>query len=370
MLYSFGVSNYRSIQSAVLLLSWPGKRVPAHYGDYQSLLFVEDGKRRAVPLVVIYGANSSGKSTLLGALKDYVSLMREGIGSVKYTPDRFLSVNGTTFRAEVVARGKLYSHMITFNGSEILEESLEEEHKTVFRMEKGRLKTGSVPVSSCLDEQQRQILSVVSAMMGNPFAFALEERIIFFNPFSYSVPDCFSRYVSISGKKRKECLENIASLMRKLDLSVDGIRDGEVWQTEHTDSKKNELWFTLEEESEGTKRLFALLSVILASLSSGGILVIDEIDTSLHSIVLRQLVSLFLDKRYNTTGAQLVCSSHNTDLLDAPFIQKCEIAFFEKTKKNGSVVGRLSEIDGVKNLSRFRTDYLEGRFSGIPFPYI
>ena len=370
MLYSFGVSNYRSIQDALLPLSWPGKRVPAHYSDYPSVLFVEDGKRRAVPLVVIYGANSSGKSTLLSALKDYVSLMREGIGKVKYTPDRFLSVDGTTFRAEVVVRGRLYSHSITFNKSEILSESLKEEDESVLLIENGNLKKGSASFQSCLDEKGRQILSVVTSMMGDSFASALGEGTVFFNPFSYSVSDCFSHYVSISGKTREECLKNITALARKLDLTIDDIRDGDEWQTEHTDSKKREIWFSLEEESEGTKRLFALLSVILSSLSSGGILVIDEIDTSLHSIVLRQLVSLFLDKRYNTTGAQLVCSSHNTDLLDAPFIQKCEIAFFEKTKKNGSVVARLSEIEGVRSLSSFRTDYLEGRFSGIPFPYI
>ena len=369
MLYTLRVSNYRSIRDTTLSLSCREKRRKKDYGDSSPLLFIEDGKRRAVPLLVIYGANSSGKSTLLSAMKDYVSLLSGGVECVRYTPDRFLSLDGTTFSSDVVIKGRLYSHCVTFNEDEIISESLLEDGRTVFSIERGLSAAGCALPPSCLRDG-RQVYSAVSLMKRDSFSRSLTDGVIFFNPFSYSVSECFSRYVSLSEKTRAECLGDIKSLSRKLDLTVDDIRDGDVWQTEHTDADRNELWFSLEEESEGTKRLYALLSVILASLSSGGILVIDEIDVSLHPIVLRQVVSLFLDRRYNTAGAQLVCSSHNTDLLDAPFIRKEEIAFFEKTKKKGSVVVRLSEIEGVRSLSKFRTDYLEGRFTGVPFPYI
>ncbi len=368
MLYRFRVANYKSIIDTTLSLEWDGKRKPKNYSDYDSLLFIEEGGRRSVPLIVIYGANSSGKSTLLSALGTLVSLIRDGVKSVKYTPDRFIRVDGTSFSTEVVSGGVLYTHSITYNEREILSEILLEDGRTVFSVEKGILKDGCVDISSALGEG-RQIYSVLTSS-SSPYRQAVANRIIFFNPFNYSVSDAFKCYVSLSGKSRKECLESVRSLSLKLDLSVEDIRDGEVWQTEHVGCGSREIWLSLDEESEGTKRLFALTSVILASLSSGSILVIDEIDVSLHSIVLRQMVSLFLDKRYNSSGAQLLCSSHNTDLLDAPFIQKSEIAFFEKTKKKGSCVSRLCEIEGVKSLSKFRADYLEGRFSGIPFPYI
>lgn len=368
MLYRLRVANYKSIIDTTLSLSWDGKRKPKNYSDYDSLLFIGEGKRRAVPLIVIYGANSSGKSTLLSALGTLVSLIRGGVGSVKYTPDRFIAVDGTSFTTDVVMGDVLYTHSITYNEREILCESLLEDGRTVFSVEKGELREGCIGISSALSDG-RQVSSILT-LSSSPFREAVSSRIIFFNPFNYSVSDAFDRYVTLSGKSRRECLESIRNLSLKLDLSVEDIRDGKVWQTEHVGCDSREVWLSLDEESEGTKRLFALTSVILAALSSGSILVIDEIDVSLHSIVLRQMVSLFLDKRYNTRGAQLVCSSHNTDLLDAPFIQKSEIAFFEKTKKKGSCVSRLSEIEGVRSLSKFRCDYLEGRFSGIPFPYI
>lgn len=368
MLYKLRVANYKSIQDTTLSLEWDGKRKPKNYSAYDSLLFIEEGKRRAVPLVVIYGANSSGKSTLLSALATLVSLIRNGVGSVKYTPDRLISVDGTSFTTEIVSGDRLYSHSITYNESEILSESLSEDGRVLFSIEKGILREGKAD-ESAFTSDGRQVYSSLSSS-SSPFRDAIAGRVGFFNPFAYSVSDAFERYVTLSGKCRKECLEDVRSLSLKLDLSVEDIKDGDVWQTEHTGCDSRGVWLSLDEESEGTKRLFALTSVILAALSSGSILVIDEIDVSLHSIVLRQMVSLFLDKRYNTTGAQLICSSHNTDLLDAPFVQKSEIAFFEKTKKRGSCVTRLSEIEGVKSLSAFRSDYLEGRFSGIPFSYI
>lgn len=368
MLYTFRAVNYKSIIDTTLSLSWDGKRKRRNCDSSDTLLFIEEGKRMAVPLLVIYGANSSGKSTLLSSLRSLVSLVRDGCGSVSYTPDRFINVDGTTFTTEIVSDGILYTYSITYNDGGILAESLLEEGRTVFSIEKAVLKDGDVDISHIVSDD-RQLYSALSTS-SSPLKEILSSRIIFFNPFNYSVSEAFESYVTLSGKDRKECLENVAILTHKLDLSIEDIRDGDVWHTEHLGVDKSKVWLTLDEESEGTKRLFALTSVILAAVSSGSILVIDEIDVSLHSIVLRAMVSIFLDKRYNTTGAQLVCSSHNTDLLDAPFIEKSEIAFFEKTKKKGSCVKRLSSIEGVKSLSKFRRDYLLGRFSGIPFPYV
>lgn len=368
MLYTFRAVNYKSIIDTTLSLSWDGKRKRRNYDSSDSLLFIEEGKRMAVPLLVIYGANSSGKSTLLSSLSTLVSLVRDGVGSVSYTPDRFINVNGTTFTTEIVSDGILYTHSITYNAREILSESILEEERTVFSIEEAVLKEGDVDISTIVSDD-RQLYSALSTF-SSPVKEILSKRIIFFNPFNYSVSEAFESYVTLSGKDRKECLENVVTLTHKLDLSIEDIRDGDVWHTEHLGPESREVWLTLDEESEGTKRLFALTSIILAAVSSGSILVIDEIDVSLHSIVLRAMVSIFQDKRYNTTGAQLICSSHNTDLLDAPFIEKSEIAFFEKTKKKGSCVKRLSSIDGVKSLSKFRRDYLLGRFSGIPFPYV
>lgn len=91
MLYSISVNNYRSIEKTNLTLRYSRKRAPASHKFSDYLPFMEDGKIRAVPVLVIYGANSSGKSTLLSALKTLSSIVKNGHDGKYYTPDRMLS---------------------------------------------------------------------------------------------------------------------------------------------------------------------------------------------------------------------------------------------------------------------------------------
>ncbi len=349
MLYSISVNNYRSIEKTNLTLRYSRKRAPASHIFADYIPFLEDGKIRAVPVLVIYGANSSGKSTLLSALKTLSYIVKNGHDRKYYTPDRMLSgEEETRFSLNMAEEGKAWCYSLSYDGEAIRREVLMDGDKTVL--------SGGEAKFSLLGKD-------------SPVRKRIE-GMLFFDPFSYSVGDSFSTFVNLSGKSRKECFESVLSLVRKLDLTVDNIIDGEEWKTEHRDGEMNEILFSLDEESEGTRRLFSLISMMLASLSSGSVLVIDEIDVSLHPIVLRALVSLFCDTRYNTTNAQLICSAHNTDLLDAPFLNDDEIAIFEKTRKKGSVIERLSEKERGRNPVSRRAVYLKGGYSGIPFPYV
>ena len=128
--------------------------------------------------------------------------------------------------------------------------------------------------------------------------------------------------------------------------------------------------FDFNEESMGTQIAFGVLGSILAALEQGGLVLIDELDRSLHSLVFQQIVQMFTEKRYNTKNAQLVFSAHNTDLLDADILRISEIDFVNKTKKKGTTIKRLVEFSDIRNVSNFRKRYLSGEFDGIPFPYL
>lgn len=138
----------------------------------------------------------------------------------------------------------------------------------------------------------------------------------------------------------------------------------------HKDDKQNDVRFNFNSESMGTKIAFGVLGSILAALEKGGLVLIDELDRSLHSLVFQQIVQMFTNKRYNTKNAQLIFSAHNTDLLDADILRISEIDFVNKTKKNGSTIRRLVEFSDVRNVTNFRKRYLSGEFDGIPFPYL
>ncbi len=139
----------------------------------------------------------------------------------------------------------------------------------------------------------------------------------------------------------------------------------------HQDIEGKEVEFDfMTEESSGTQIVAGLLGVFLAALENGGVVAVDELDRSLHPLLLIEMVRLFKDRRYNGRGAQLVFTVHNTDILETDLLRVSEVGIISKTVQEGSTIARISDFAGVGKVENFRKQYLAGRFSGIPFPYI
>lgn len=125
-------------------------------------------------------------------------------------------------------------------------------------------------------------------------------------------------------------------------------------------------YFDLNNESAGTRRLLVLLGPIFDVLDEGGLLVIDEIDASLHTKACELIVSLFNNKERNPKGAQLIATTHDTNLLMSDMIRRDQVWFTEKDMTGATSLYPLSDISTRKgdNLER---GYLQGRFGGVPF---
>lgn len=137
----------------------------------------------------------------------------------------------------------------------------------------------------------------------------------------------------------------------------------------HKNEEGEEVSFGLHEESIGTQLAFGLIGFILGVLDRGGVLIIDELDRSLHTLLLQSLIRVFKDKEYNRNNSQLICVLHNTDILDDNTYKMSEFSFVNKNLKRGSFVKRLSDFEGIRNDVNFRDRYLNGLYSGIPYPY-
>jgi AAA15 family ATPase/GTPase len=128
----------------------------------------------------------------------------------------------------------------------------------------------------------------------------------------------------------------------------------------------------LKHESAGTQRLAGLIGLILAALKTGGVFLVDELECSLHPLLMRELVLLFKKRRHNPKHAQLIFTTHNTDILDDSILRLSEIALVRKTPANGTLVRRLVDAkkDGedIRNVTNFRKQYLAGFYSGVPHP--
>lgn len=141
-----------------------------------------------------------------------------------------------------------------------------------------------------------------------------------------------------------------------LDLSI--IRD---------DKQDNEVEFKISEESDGTQRLIDLFPILIHLAIGNAVYVIDEIERSLHSILIYKLFDNFLNNtEYKNSNSQLIASTHEVNLLDIKDVfRKDEIWFVEKDKNGQSILYSLANTD-VENLDLV-AGYLNGRFGAIPF---
>jgi uncharacterized protein len=130
---------------------------------------------------------------------------------------------------------------------------------------------------------------------------------------------------------------------------------------------ENRVEFDFEEESEGTKRLFSLIGIWIDSLNNGRVLVVDELDTKLHHLLNVFLIKLFNDPTQNKNNAQLIFTTHNTNLLDLNIFRRDQIWFTEKNPRKGTTdLYSLIEFSPRKD-KNIQKGYLAGRYGAIPF---
>jgi uncharacterized protein len=125
------------------------------------------------------------------------------------------------------------------------------------------------------------------------------------------------------------------------------------------------VYFDLDDESTGTNILYNLAAPWLDTLCNGYTLVMDELDSSLHPLALRTLVSMFFDASQNTGNAQLVITCHEATLLKDDLLRSDQVWFVDRTTEEGSKLYPLSEFRPRQNES-FLRGYLGGRYGGIP----
>lgn len=118
--------------------------------------------------------------------------------------------------------------------------------------------------------------------------------------------------------------------------------------------------------SDGTRRWFTLIPPILRSLEFGTILVVDELDSSLHPAISAQLIDMFQRTDTNPHGAQLIFSSHDTSLLK--HLNRDEVWITEKDENGATQLGSLADFaaEYVRRDRNLEKAYLSGRFGGIP----
>jgi AAA15 family ATPase/GTPase len=121
----------------------------------------------------------------------------------------------------------------------------------------------------------------------------------------------------------------------------------------------------IRDESDGTKKLFAFVGTVVATLERGGVLVVDELELKLHPLLTRSIIQLF-NSSSNSKGAQIIFTSHDTNLLSNRYFRRDQIWFVEKNKRGSSDLYSLVEYKPRKDAT-FHKDYILGKYGAIPF---
>ena len=121
------------------------------------------------------------------------------------------------------------------------------------------------------------------------------------------------------------------------------------------------------EESSGTKVLFAFAPFLKRAFETTKVIVVDELERSMHPALVEFIVKLFNNKEINKANSQLIFTTHATNLLNLELLRRDQIWFTEKNPKNG--VSDLYPLDSfsVRKDENIQKGYVNGRYGAIPF---
>jgi predicted ATPase len=179
---------------------------------------------------------------------------------------------------------------------------------------------------------------------------------------------------------RKALLERFRVFLKHADIGIVGVRleryestDNHYWpkgfSLQHN-CGVDDAWLPLREESHGTQTLFHMALPILQTLEEGGILLVDELERSLHPSLARKILDQFNDPVANPKNAQIIFTTHDTNLLGTtlgePVLRRDQVWLTEKDAEGATVLYPLTDFKPRKaeNIER---GYLQGRYGAIPF---
>lgn len=135
----------------------------------------------------------------------------------------------------------------------------------------------------------------------------------------------------------------------------------------YEDNQKQKYKLDYYEQSAGTQKILSMFFPIYNLLNNGGVMIIDELDITLHYSLIKEIIKMFNSVEYNRKNAQLIFTTHNLLLLDFNLFREDQIWFLENNDvSTGTELYSLSDIEGYEKNKYLLRDYLNGNFGGIP----
>lgn len=417
MLIQFSVENFMSIKNKIVL------SMNSSNDNSNLENVIECTNENILKTAAIYGANASGKSNLYKALTSAILLVRRSnqrqIGEklIEIVPFKFDSETikkPSSFEFIFVSNGKKYAYGFVSDNSKIYEEYLyvynsakpslvfERKNVTEYKFPKADEKILKEIKEKNIDNKLFLSTATNWNYSKTKDAFSwFNEKIDTYknnNNLTGNVVDRFENdkdgelkkftlkllkaaEININNYKIHSKPIEMEFILPKLPLEVamqimnsntkNMIGFDKNVLTSHIikDDRQNDVEYFLDmlEESDGTQSLFYLSPILKEAFEGGKVVVIDEIDRSLHPILVKFVINLFNDKQINKNNAQLIFNTHDTNLLSLDFFRRDQIYFAEKNYESG--ITDLYSLDefSVRKNENIHKGYLQGRYGAIPF---
>lgn len=410
MLIQFRFKNFKSFKDDTIL-DLSATKITEH-----SDRVVQAGNEKVLSTAAIFGANASGKSNVIEAFRFMATYVIESFAfggegdekksktkKLKHTPflfDKESRDSESSFEVYFITSEetgcKSYNYGFTLEQNGVVEEWLNTKSKTartyksVFYRNRDELDLSGLPAKSqeiirLTLERETLIVSLGAklkisklkcirdwfyntnfANFGNPLENAFLSSLI---------PDGFA--------DSKDVQQKVVDYFATFDSSIVGF-NVEVIKGDDEDSRhvridamhkvigSDELAsIPLEEESDGTLKMFALYPALQDTLESGGVLFVDELNARLHPLLVRGFLITFLNPTTNPKHAQLVFTTHDSWQLSNNLLRRDEIWFTEKAQTGVSTLYSLADfvdVDGIKirKDESYEKNYLLGKYGAIP----
>ena len=198
------------------------------------------------------------------------------------------------------------------------------------------------------------------------------EKLTFLMEQSPSASETVAQIVSSNEKKARILKELLIADLGISDVTIKAIAGkNPVITTTHRvigeDGSMDYFQLLMDQESSGTQRFFARIGGWLQALENGSLLIVDEIEDSMHPLLTKRLIEMVQDNTVNTNGAQLLFTTHDAMLLDLTFFRRDQIWFAEKNEKTCATELYSLATFSPRKGENIRKGYLQGRFGAIPF---
>lgn len=396
MLCQFSIKNYKSIRDEITL-----DMQAASISEHLESVIVDKDEQRFLPVSVIYGPNGGGKSNVLGALYTLRAIVLRPIYAATANDSfvgRILRIPVTPFlfsekakneptEFEIFFRTNVaeYRYIIHVKKDVVCYESLDRikydtgRKSSLFSRDNNTIKLTGEFAKLKISEDLSAELPLLSYLgiafrkndVVDDVVSWVEKSIEILN---YGNP---LREIRMAVASSTDIKDLVIKMIREMDLDIIDYRVEEkendiidIYTKHSVNDYYEEL--PLNDESQGTIKVFGLLPFIAHSLLNGTALVIDELDAKLHPILLRYLITMFTDKNVNRKGAQLLFTSHDLSTMNNEVFRRDEIWFVAKGNCQNSQLYSLVEFkndngESVRKDSKYDKQYLEGKYGADPY---